>query len=313
MSVEWGCIFVCAVGLPGDKRPDKTAQAVQAALQIHDTCCQQFDSVSSISIGVATGRVKYQFEKSPLRECCNVYGEKVREATKLLMNNPGIVSCEEPTKLYSLLPLSTFKPPNWTREDVLVLEPGLSSALANIRTMLYEEQEVVKCASVIGHFNDNNFNFEQLKNTLPRMNEQKLIILLRSLFRLGILKCVSEPRNISSPKSCYCKNSCEGRMKQFLKCQQLRGNLIDGKWKEKTNQCQCSEFEEGGLGAHEFSGSESICSRNKVYTTEGNGNNRENFLGKVMSVLTEARYRTTAGSCWCTQLVETVLIPRLRH
>ncbi|XP_053473504.1 adenylate cyclase type 10-like isoform X2 [Ictalurus furcatus] len=222
---EEGCIFVCAVGLPEDKRQDKTAQAVQAAFRIHETCHQQIDSVSSISIGVATGRVKYKFEQSPLRECCRVYGEKVRGAAELSRSNPGIVSCNEPTKHYSLLPLSTFRPQKWAVQvyycgdvnQMFVLEPGLSSsemdsrrlAFANKQTMLDEEWEVVKCASVIGHFNDNNFNFELLKITLPCMNEPELIIHLRSLFRAGVFKCASEPRNVSSTKTCYCENSCE--------------------------------------------------------------------------------------------------------
>ncbi|XP_017316130.1 adenylate cyclase type 10 [Ictalurus punctatus] len=364
---EEGCIFVCAVGLPGDKRQDKTAQAVQAALRIHDTCCQQMDSVSSISIGVATGRVKYKFEKSPLRECFSVYGEKVREAAKLLMKNPGIVSCDEPTKHYSMLPLSTFKLPNWTHEVVCVLEPGLSSdemnarrlALANIWTMLYEEKEVVKYAAVIGSFTDNNFNFEQLKNTMPPRDNQKLIILLRSLFRVGIFKCASEPRNISSTNSCYCKNNCEefiwfsvdpvwtcrqmsfctkGEMETYVDliyCNQFDG-YHSGRAEflmKKTYRCsKCNarsfQFEEEvviddnsehlqeiykAIRHYEIFRSQGMCSRNKVYTTEGNGNDTENFLGKVMSVLTEARDRTTAGSCWCAQLVETVLIPTLKH
>ncbi|XP_053532999.1 adenylate cyclase type 10 isoform X2 [Ictalurus punctatus] len=204
---EEGCMFVCAVGLPGDKRQDKTAQAVQAAFRIHETCHQQIDSVSSISIGVATGRVKYKFEQSPLRECCRVYGEKVRGAAELSRSNPGIVSCDEPTRHFSLLPLSTFRP---LKRSVFVAEPGLSSsemdsrrlAFAIKQTMLDEEWEVVKCASVIGHFNDNNFNFELLKITLPCMNEPELIIHLRSLFRAGVFKCASEPRNVSSTKTC---------------------------------------------------------------------------------------------------------------
>ncbi|KAF4073351.1 hypothetical protein AMELA_G00257860 [Ameiurus melas] len=226
---EDGCIFVCAVGLPGDTRPDKTTRALKAAVWIHETCCKQIDSVSSVSIGVATGRVKYQFEKSPLRECCRVYGEKVHKAAELSRNNPGIVSCDELTKHYSLLPLSIFQSPTcfslefgqvYSRDYPMrdlehEFSPGKMNsrrlAFANMQTMLAEEQKVVKCASVIGHFNNNNFNFELLKDTLPGMNEQELIILLRSLFRAGIFKCASEPRKVLSTKTCYCKNSCEGK------------------------------------------------------------------------------------------------------
>lgn len=42
-------------------------------------------------------------------------------------------------------------------------------------------------------------------------------------------------------------------------------------------------------------------------------NETENFLAKVKSMLTEARDRTAAGRCACAQLVETILIPRLKH
>ncbi|XP_017334805.1 adenylate cyclase type 10 [Ictalurus punctatus] len=366
---EEGCIFVCAVGLPGDKRQDKTAQAVQAAFRIYETCCQQIESVSSISIGVATGRVKYKFEQTPLRESCRVYGQKVREAAELSRENPGIVSCDEPTKHYSLLPLSTFKPQKSTCRVVLVLEPGLSPgemnsrrlAFANMQTMLYEEQEVVKCASVIGHFNDNNFNFELLKNTLPRMNEQELIILLRSLFRAGIFKCASEPRDVSSTKTCYCENSCEEyirfSMDPVWTCQQMSFcskdemetvymyvKMSGAKFREIHKGCarflekkayRCSKCEARSflfekevfpddnrehlleilkeIQHYEIFPSQGTRSRNQAYPTEGNGNDTENFLAKVMSVLTEGRDRTTAGSCGCAQLVEAVLIPRLRH
>ncbi|XP_053473435.1 adenylate cyclase type 10-like isoform X3 [Ictalurus furcatus] len=363
---EEGCMFVCAVGLPGDKRQDKTAQAVQAAFRIHETCHQQIDSVSSISIGVATGRVKYKFEQSPLRECCRVYGEKVHDAAVLSWSNPGVVSCDEPTRHYSLLPLSTFRPLKWA---LFVLEPGLSSsemdsrrlAFANKQTMLDEEWEVVKCASVIGHFNDNNFNFELLKITLPCMNEPELIIHLRSLFRAGVFKCASEPRNVSSTKTCYCENSCEEyiwfSMDPVWMCRQMsfcnkdvmeivymdvkkcdwRFRLIHKYWAQfleekayRCSKCGARSFLFGeevatddnneqlqeiykAIQHYEVFRSQGIRSRNQACPSEGNGNDTENFLAKVKSVLTEARDRTTAGSCECAQLMETVLIPRMRH
>ncbi|KAF4073353.1 hypothetical protein AMELA_G00257880 [Ameiurus melas] len=64
---------------------------------------------------------------------------------------------------------------------------------------------------------------------------------------------------------------------------------------------------------YEIFHSQGIRSRNQTYPTEGNGNDTENFLAKVKSILTKAHDRTTAGSCECAQLVNTVLIPRLRH
>ncbi|XP_053507957.1 adenylate cyclase type 10-like isoform X1 [Ictalurus furcatus] len=375
-----GCIFVCAVGLPGDKRPDKIAQALQAVCRIYETCRQQIDSVSCISVGVATGRVKYEFQKTPLRECCRVSGHTVHKAAVLSLENPGVVSWDKPTKLYSMLPLSTFNPEETNRQhlkmylhvdvkQMLAHEPELSSgemvgkrlALANMLTMPDKELEVVKCASVIGYFTDDNFTFELLKYMLPHMNEQELIILLRSLFKAGIFKCASEPRNVSSTTICYCENSCEEyirfSMEPVWPCRKMSFCNIDEKkmvyeqlqleetqfheihkycatFLEKTpyhcSKCKAKNFHLRHKVAIYYDGKhvqeiykemqrykifrrQGVRSRNRVYPTEGNGNDTENFLAKVKSGLTEARDRTTAGSCECAQLVETVLILRLRH
>ncbi|XP_017328237.1 adenylate cyclase type 10 [Ictalurus punctatus] len=371
-----GCIFVCAVGLPGDKRPDKTAQALQAAYRIHETCRKEIDSVLGISIGVATGRVLYEFEQTPLRKEYRVSGEKVYLAADLSMDYPGIVSCDVTTKLYSMLPLSTLVPQGRIsqlenvcyRDDInqmLANKAAVSSggidgrrlALANMQTMEPLEEMVVKYASAIGY----TFTIEMLKHMLPHMREHELAIPLRSLFRAGIFKCSSKPRNVSLTQTCYCENICKEytwfSMDPVWTCRQMsfcnndememvhklternKGLLCSihmtcaNYLEKKTYRCsKCDDrsfiFEHKratddssehlqeiykAIRPYEIFRSQGICSRNQVYPTERNCNDTKNILAKVNSVPMEVRHRMTAGSCECAQLVETVLIPRVRH
>ncbi|KAI5625268.1 hypothetical protein C0J50_15127 [Silurus asotus] len=103
-----GCVYLCIIGLPGDRSSDKTNRALQAAYRIHEMCLQ-VRGILSISAGVTTGRVMYDTELATFGNYA-VYGEKVNLAAKLAMDYPGIVSCDVPTKLYSMLPLSQLMP-----------------------------------------------------------------------------------------------------------------------------------------------------------------------------------------------------------
>ncbi|MCI4382067.1 hypothetical protein PGIGA_G00259470 [Pangasianodon gigas] len=106
---EEGCIFLGVVGLPGDKRQEKAAVALQAAYRIHETCLQEISSLSTVSVGVTTGRVLYSLEQLPLNKKYTAYGHIVNLAAKLTTDYPGIVSCDVATKLYSMLPLSCLR------------------------------------------------------------------------------------------------------------------------------------------------------------------------------------------------------------
>nr|AVV68761.1 soluble adenylyl cyclase 47 kDa variant [Oncorhynchus mykiss] len=62
-----GCTFLCLFGLPGDKREDESAHALQAAYGVHDLCQKEIRSLKTVSVGVTTGPV-----------FCGVVGHPVR-------------------------------------------------------------------------------------------------------------------------------------------------------------------------------------------------------------------------------------------
>lgn len=76
-----------------------------------------------------------------------------------------------------------------------------------MQTMQYVERQVVEYASVIGH----TFTVEMLQKFLPDIRDRALTTALRSLFRVGIFKCASEPRDVSVTKTCYCENKTQGQ------------------------------------------------------------------------------------------------------
>ncbi|MCJ8736191.1 hypothetical protein PDJAM_G00256090 [Pangasius djambal] len=224
--------------------------------------------------------------------------------------------------------------------------------------MLLFERMVVKYASAIGH----TFTTELLQNILPKLD---LPVTLRSLFKGGVFKCASEPRNRSSTKTCYCGNSPEGeytwvspdpvwtcRLMTFCNKDEMEmvhkliqaneylfrmihikcANYLEKK-AYRCSECDNDKFIFGHTAAtgdsnpnsnseylqeiyksirpYEIFQRQDTHLRNQMCPAEENGNNTENFLAKVNSIVTEARGRTS--SCACAQLVETVLIPRVRH
>ncbi|KAB5565922.1 hypothetical protein PHYPO_G00247080 [Pangasianodon hypophthalmus] len=232
--------------------------------------------------------------------------------------------------------------------------------------MLLFERMVVKYASAIGH----TFTTEMLQNILPYLSKLDLPVTLRSLFKGGVFKCASKPRNSSSTKTCYCENSPEGeytwvsadpvwtcRLMSFCNKDEMEmvhkliqaneylfrmihikcANYLEKK-AYRCSKCNNDKFIFGhtvatgnsnrnnnsssssseylqeiykSIRPYEIFQQQGTHLRNQMCPAEENGNNTENFLAKVNSIVTEARDRTS--SCECAQLVETVLIPRVRH
>ncbi|XP_034145484.1 adenylate cyclase type 10 isoform X1 [Esox lucius] len=103
-----GCTFLCLFGLPGDKREDERAHALQAACGIHDICQREFCNLKTVSIGVTTGPVFCGVVGHSVRHEYTVIGRKVNLAARLMMHYPGVVSCDSETCYYSKLPALYF-------------------------------------------------------------------------------------------------------------------------------------------------------------------------------------------------------------
>uniref|UniRef100_A0A3B4CBB1 Guanylate cyclase domain-containing protein n=1 Tax=Pygocentrus nattereri TaxID=42514 RepID=A0A3B4CBB1_PYGNA len=103
-----GCTFLCLFGLPGDKRVDECAHALQAAYSIHQACLQEIKSLKTISVGVTAGPVFCGVMGHPLRHEYTVIGRKVNLAARLMMYYPGLVSCDHETHVFSSLPSFYF-------------------------------------------------------------------------------------------------------------------------------------------------------------------------------------------------------------
>ncbi|CAB1327890.1 unnamed protein product [Coregonus sp. 'balchen'] len=103
-----GCTFLCLFGLPGDKREDESAHALQAAYGVHDLCQKEIRSLKTVSVGVTTGPVFCGVVGHPVRHEYTVIGRKVNLAARLMMHYPGMVSCDSETCYYSKLPAFYF-------------------------------------------------------------------------------------------------------------------------------------------------------------------------------------------------------------
>ncbi|KAI4900581.1 hypothetical protein NFI96_017263, partial [Prochilodus magdalenae] len=107
-SSLFGCTFLCLFGLPGDKRIDESAHALQAAYSIQEVCFQEIKILKTFSAGVTTGPVFCGVMGHPLRHEYTVIGRKVNLSARLMMYYPGLVSCDIETRNFSKLPSFYF-------------------------------------------------------------------------------------------------------------------------------------------------------------------------------------------------------------
>ncbi|XP_047652667.1 adenylate cyclase type 10-like isoform X2 [Phacochoerus africanus] len=106
---EKGCMFLCVFGLPGDKKPDECAHALESSFSIFSFCWENLAETKLVSISVTNGPVFCGMVGAVARHEYTVIGPKVSLVAKMITAYPGLVSCDEVTYLRSMLPAYNFK------------------------------------------------------------------------------------------------------------------------------------------------------------------------------------------------------------
>ncbi|XP_057555497.1 adenylate cyclase type 10-like isoform X3 [Hippopotamus amphibius kiboko] len=109
ISALKGCMFLCVFGLPGDKKPDECAHALESSFSIFSFCWENLAETKLVSISIANGPVFCGMVGAVARHEYTVIGPKVSLVTKMITAYPGLVSCDEVTYLRSMLPAYNFK------------------------------------------------------------------------------------------------------------------------------------------------------------------------------------------------------------
>ncbi|CAF0795129.1 unnamed protein product, partial [Adineta ricciae] len=111
-----GLSLLCAFGMPGYKHPDDAERALKFGFLITQRL-EKFNFVARVSTGVTTGQTFCGVLGHPLRCEYTVIGRKVNMAARLMVNYPGIVSCDDETyhkahleeRYFELLPTVPLK------------------------------------------------------------------------------------------------------------------------------------------------------------------------------------------------------------
>uniref|UniRef100_A0A8D1H990 Guanylate cyclase domain-containing protein n=1 Tax=Sus scrofa TaxID=9823 RepID=A0A8D1H990_PIG len=106
---EKGCMFLCVFGLPGDKKPDECAHALESSFSIFSFCWENLAETKLVSISVTNGPVFCGMVGAVARHEYTVIGPKVSLVARMITAYPGLVSCDEVTYLRSMLPAYNFK------------------------------------------------------------------------------------------------------------------------------------------------------------------------------------------------------------
>uniref|UniRef100_A0A8I5NW44 Guanylate cyclase domain-containing protein n=1 Tax=Papio anubis TaxID=9555 RepID=A0A8I5NW44_PAPAN len=106
---EKGCMFLCVFGLPGDKKPDECAHALESSFSIFSFCWENPAKTKLVSISITNGPVFCGVVGAVARHEYTVIGPKVSLAARMITAYPGLVSCDEITYLRSMLPAYNFK------------------------------------------------------------------------------------------------------------------------------------------------------------------------------------------------------------
>uniref|UniRef100_A0A8D2LEA2 Adenylate cyclase 10 n=1 Tax=Varanus komodoensis TaxID=61221 RepID=A0A8D2LEA2_VARKO len=109
-----GCTLLCIFGLPGDKQADESTNALDSAHKIHAFCTTVVHSdrctdAAVVSIGVTSGPVFCGVVGHRVRHEYTVIGRKVNLAARMMMNYPGLVTCDAVTYAKSKLPHYFFE------------------------------------------------------------------------------------------------------------------------------------------------------------------------------------------------------------
>ncbi|XP_068413692.1 adenylate cyclase type 10-like [Eschrichtius robustus] len=106
---ETGCMFLCVFGLPGDKKPDECAHALESSFSIFSFCWENLTETKLVSISITSGPVFCGMVGAVARHEYTVIGPKVSLVARMITAYPGLVSCDEVTYLRSMLPAYNFK------------------------------------------------------------------------------------------------------------------------------------------------------------------------------------------------------------
>ncbi|XP_077017840.1 adenylate cyclase type 10-like [Tamandua tetradactyla] len=106
---EKGCMFLCVFGLPGDKKPDECAHALESSFSIFSFCWENLAETKLVSISITNGPVFCGMVGAVARHEYTVIGPKVSLVARMIATYPGLVSCDEVTYLRSMLPAYNFK------------------------------------------------------------------------------------------------------------------------------------------------------------------------------------------------------------
>uniref|UniRef100_A0A673T9L2 Guanylate cyclase domain-containing protein n=1 Tax=Suricata suricatta TaxID=37032 RepID=A0A673T9L2_SURSU len=103
------CMFLCVFGLPGDKKPDECAHALESSFSIFSFCWENLAETKLVSISVTSGPAFCGMIGAVARHEYTVIGPKVSLVARMITAYPGLVSCDEVTYLRSMLPAYNFK------------------------------------------------------------------------------------------------------------------------------------------------------------------------------------------------------------
>ncbi|XP_039710481.1 adenylate cyclase type 10-like [Pteropus medius] len=106
---EKSCMFLCVFGLPGEKKPDECAYALESSFSIFSFCWENLAEIKLVSISITNGPVFCGMVGAVARHEYTVIGPKVSLVARMITAYPGLVSCDEVTYLRSMLPTYNFK------------------------------------------------------------------------------------------------------------------------------------------------------------------------------------------------------------
>ncbi|XP_073938336.1 adenylate cyclase type 10-like [Castor canadensis] len=120
--LEKGCMFLCIFGLPGDKKPDECAHALESSFSIFSFCWEKLAETNPyqllpaellqgrlVPISITNGPAFCGVVGAVARHEYTVIGPKVSLVARMITAYPGLVSCDEVTYLRSMLPAHNFK------------------------------------------------------------------------------------------------------------------------------------------------------------------------------------------------------------
>uniref|UniRef100_A0A8D0SLT1 Guanylate cyclase domain-containing protein n=1 Tax=Sus scrofa TaxID=9823 RepID=A0A8D0SLT1_PIG len=105
---EKGCMFLCVFGLPGDKKPDECAHALESSFSIFSFCWENLAETKLVSISVTNGPVFCGMVGAVARHEYTVIGPKVSLVARMITAYPGLVSSLELSHPHCTFPVFIY-------------------------------------------------------------------------------------------------------------------------------------------------------------------------------------------------------------